>query len=295
VKRVRKFTWSTAWIARGLIWRLPHCGPSRGIHAAGVLVHGSGRAKLRPCPARTFRSSWARRAWPAGGDAGGNPPGKIATERFLVNFPDAGWHEITAGWKSDAVEADNHRYWTMNLPPDVRYCWSTATGSTRCAIPEFGTGARRCGADWHSSADRDARYLSVKPLATYPAIIWQTSTGWTRRRSRLSKDTLPPARCAFFLGERSEAKYFKRYLVSGWKRVVPVPLARQAELMVDRLEPAPDVQVGQHFIFRIFAANRNTFLHTVSVGAVFRRARGWRPPVDSTVRVAARLRNAIRW
>ena len=70
-----------------------------------------------------------------------------------------------------------------------------------------------------------------------------------------------------------------------------MPLARQAELTLDRLEPAPDVQVGPHFIFRVFAASRNTFLHTVSVGRYFAVPEGWRPPVDSTVRVAARLRN----
>ena len=96
---------------------------------------------------------------------------------------------------------------------------------------------------------------------------------------------------AFFLGERSEAKYFNDILYRDGKGLFPVPLARQAELTLDRLEPAPDVQVGPHFIFRVFAANRNTFLHTVSVGRYFAVPEGWRPPVDSTVRVAARLRN----
>jgi hypothetical protein len=96
---------------------------------------------------------------------------------------------------------------------------------------------------------------------------------------------------AFFLGDRCEPKYFSDVLYRDGKGLFPVPLLRQAELLVDRLEPAPDVQVGPHFIFRVFAADRNTFLQTVSVGRYFAVPDGWRPPADSTVRVVARLRN----
>ncbi len=64
-----------------------------------------------------------------------------------------------------------------------------------------------------------------------------------------------------------------------------------AELPIDRLETAPDVQVDKHFIFRIFAELRNTFLQTVMVQRYFAVPDDWKPPVDSTVRVIARLRN----
>ena len=79
---------------------------------------------------------------------------------------------------------------------------------------------------------------------------------------------------AFFLGERCDVKFFNDVLYRDGKGLFPVPLARQAELLVDRLEPAPDVQVEPHFIFRVFAGKRNTFLQTVAVRAVFRRAGG---------------------
>jgi hypothetical protein len=71
----------------------------------------------------------------------------------------------------------------------------------------------------------------------------------------------------------------------------PVPLRHQAELILDRLEPAPDLQPDRHFIFRSFAGKLTSFLQTVGVRRYFAVPEGWRPPSDSTVRVAAHLRN----
>ena len=70
-----------------------------------------------------------------------------------------------------------------------------------------------------------------------------------------------------------------------------MPLLGDRELPVDRLEPAPDLQVDGHFIFRVFAATRNTLLQAVTVERYFAVPDGWRPPRDSSVRVAAHLRN----
>ena len=82
---------------------------------------------------------------------------------------------------------------------------------------------------------------------------------------------------AFFLGERCQAKFFNDELYRDGKGLFPLPLTGPAELPVDRLEPAPDVQVDKHFIFRIFAEQRNTFLQTVTVQRYFAVPEGWRP------------------
>jgi hypothetical protein len=70
-----------------------------------------------------------------------------------------------------------------------------------------------------------------------------------------------------------------------------VPVAGQAELPVDRLQNAPDLKVGRHPIFRIFAGERNSFLGTVIVQRYFSVRKGWQPQPDSSTRVIARLRN----
>ena len=66
-------------------------------------------------------------------------------------------------------------------------------------------------------------------------------------------------------------------------------------MLVDRLEPAPDVQVEPHFIFRVLAGKRNSFLQTVAVERYFAVPEGWRPPPDSTVRVMPGSATARRW
>ncbi len=47
------------------------------------------------------------------------PPGKTVKERFQVSFQSEGSHEITARLESDAVAADNYRFYTFDLPNDV--------------------------------------------------------------------------------------------------------------------------------------------------------------------------------
>ena len=47
------------------------------------------------------------------------PPGKTVKERFQVSFQSEGPHEITARLESDAVAADNYRFYTTDLPNDV--------------------------------------------------------------------------------------------------------------------------------------------------------------------------------
>ncbi len=71
----------------------------------------------------------------------------------------------------------------------------------------------------------------------------------------------------------------------------PLPLAGPEELVVDRLEKAPDIEVTDHPIFSVFAGERNSFLSTVTVNRYFAADKNWLPEPDSSTRVIARLRN----
>jgi len=62
-------------------------------------------------------------------------------------------------------------------------------------------------------------------------------------------------------------------------------------LLVDRLQTAPDLEVGSHPIFRVFAGKRNSFIATVIVERYFSVPEDWKPGPDSATRVIARLRN----
>ena len=157
----------------------------------------------------------------------------------------------------------------------------------------MGLVARRAGAHRHSAADRDAPLLEPQAAGdlSRPINLANIERLDASAVEALEKYVAAGGGVAFFLGEHATRSTSTTCLYRGGKGLFPVPLARQAELPVDRLEPAPDVQVGPHFIFRVFAAKRNTFLQTVTVERYFAVPEGWRPPRDSTVRVAARLRN----
>ena len=59
----------------------------------------------------------------------------------------------------------------------------------------------------------------------------------------------------------------------------------KADLLVDRLEKAPDLQVADHFVFRVLQGKRNSFLNMVLVQRYFAAPEGWQPEPDSAVRV----------
>ncbi len=270
--------------------------PAEGIRAAGVpWFMEVGVQNFGPAPARNVSVI-------LGEDGHGRPsvslaeipPGKMVKERFPVHFPTAGRHEITARLESDAVAADNYRYCSIDLPPDAPVLLVDGDAEARDArLSELGAGARRGRADRHSAADRNAPLLEPQAAGRlsgrepdeYRAARRLGGRGFGEVRRRAAA-----GRCSFSASAR-EAKYFNDVLYRDGKGLFPVPLAKRAELAIDRLEPAPDVQAEPHFIFRIFAGKRNSFLQTVAVEQYFAVPQGWRPPADSTVRVAASLRN----
>ena len=136
------------------------------------------------------------------------------------------------------------------------------------------------------------RYLSLKPLGDFQAInLANVERLDASAVAALEKYVAGGGGVAFFLGERSDGEVFQRRSLSQRSGAVPPAAFGRRELPVDRLEPAPDVQVDGHFIFRVFAATRNALLQAVTVERYFAVPNGWRPRRDSGVRVVAHLRN----
>ncbi len=221
------------------------------------------------------------------------PPGELATARFSVSFPNAGRHDLVARLESDAVAADNQRYFTIDLPADrpillidgdaeagdARYLsWALAPG-----------GAVRTGL---RPQIETPRYLSLKPLDGFLAVnLTNIERLDPSAVEALERYVASGGAAAFFMGENTDPTFVNEALYRGGAGLFPIPLLRPAELPVDRLNPAPDVQTEPHFLFRVFASKRNTFLQTVAVERYFTAPDDWRPPADSTVQIVARLRN----
>ncbi len=184
------------------------------------------------------------------------PPGRIAKERFLVHFPAAGPHKITARLESDAVEDDNYRYCVADVPADVPV--AVIDGDPQARDADYLSIALAPGGSVRTGVRptlESLPRLSLKPLAEYAAV----NLADIERLDPLAVESLEKyvtagGGLAFFLGERCDVKFFNDVLYRGGKGLFPLPLSHVAELPVDRLEPAPDIQVEPHFIFRVFGA-----------------------------------------
>ncbi|MCE5267337.1 MAG: BatA domain-containing protein [Planctomycetaceae bacterium] len=269
--------------------------PVEGIRAAGVpwqmdvVVRNYGQSPARKVPVIL------------GEDGHGRPgvvldeiaPGKTAKERFLVHFPHAGPHDIVARLEADAVAADNYRYFTTELPADVPVLLVDSDAKARDArYFAFALAPGEAVRTGVRPQIEMPRYLATKPLADFQAIaLANVDRLDSSAVAALEKYVAGGGGVAFFLGARCDVKFYNDALYRDGKGLLPAPLARESQLLVDRLDPAPDVQVEPHFVFRVLAGKRNSFLQTVKVDRYFSTPEGWQPSPDSTVRVIARLRN----
>jgi hypothetical protein len=167
------------------------------------------------------------------------PPGKIAKERFWVNFPTAGPHEITARLESDTIEADNHRYCAMDLPPDVPVLLIDADPEMKEA--RYVSLALAPGGSVKTGLRpqiESPRYLHQKPLDGFAAILLLNVDHLDATAvEALEQYAAKGGGVAFFLGDRTDVRFFNEALYRDGKGVFPVPLAKQAELIVERVYP----------------------------------------------------------
>jgi len=221
------------------------------------------------------------------------PPGRAVTERFQVRFPTDGPHRITARLESDAVKVDNSRFATVDLPADVPVLIIDGDPGARdgrfLSIASSPGGAITTGL---RPQIETPRFLGFQPLDEFCAI----NLANIERLDRSAIEALEAfveagGGAVFFLGERSRSRFINEELYRNGKGLFPVPLIGQEELLIDRLDRAPDVSVDDHFIFRVFGSKRNDFLDAVVVQRYFAVPKGWEADPDSMVRVIARLRN----
>lgn len=223
----------------------------------------------------------------------GVPTGKTITRRFPVLFATAGQHVITARLDTDAVVVDNHRSLVIDVPKAVEVL--IVDGDSKGQDAFFLSTALAPGGKITSG---------LKPLVESPRYLRDHALDQFDTIYLLNINRLDPAEVSaieafakagggvgFFLGDLSRAEFFNDKLYRGGEGIFPLPLAGPAELVVDRLEKAPDLEVTDHPIFSVFAGERNSFLSSVVVNRYFAAEKDWAPPDESPIQVIAQLRN----
>jgi hypothetical protein len=269
--------------------------PAEGLRAAGVPLSMS-------VTVRNFGAAPVRNVSVALSEDGHGRPavrlveiaaGKTATESFPVQFSNAGPHRITARLEADAVAADNERYCAIDIPAEAPVL--LIDGDVHPRNVRYISIALAPGESVHTGLRPQIEapsYLSVKPLGNFAAInVANVERLESSAVKALEKYVEAGGGVAFFLGDRCDVKFFNDALYRDGKGLFPAPLERQAELEVDRLEPAPDLEADEHYIFNRFTGKRNSYLQTVAVQRYFAVPKNWRPSAKSTVRIAAHLRN----
>jgi hypothetical protein len=221
------------------------------------------------------------------------PAGQLATRRFPVLFATAGEHEVVARLQTDAVSADNHRALVVDLPMAVNIL--VIDGNAEAPDAFFLTTALAPGGKVASGLNplvESTRYLRDHALDGFEAIyLLNVARLDPAEIAALEAYVQGGGGLAIFLGELSRAALVNDSLYRDGQGLFPLPLEGPQELLVDRLEKTPDIEVTRHPIFSVFAGERNTFLSAVTVNRYFAAQKGWEPDPDSSTRVIARLRN----
>lgn len=221
------------------------------------------------------------------------PPGREVKERFQVRFPTAGEHLATVSLAPDPVSTDNFRHSVLGFSIDVPVL--LIDGDADAWDARFLARALAPGGSVRTGIRpqiETPRYLSLNPLDEFQAIYVANVEQLDKSAvEALEQYVAAGGGVAIFLGERCRARFINDELYRGGEGLFPLPLAGRAELLIDRLEKAPDLQVSDHPIFRILADERYGFISTVMIHRYFAAPDGWQPEPDSSTRIIARLRN----
>lgn len=274
---------------------LSRLAPAEGTRAAGVrmavdvTVHNHGTAPARNVTVLLEEDSRARPAV----TIAEIPPRQAVTERFAASFPTAGEHTIAARLEEDAVAADNRRFAVTSIPAtnpvllvdgdpdalDARFlnlALAPRGPVTTGVQPQIET----------------PRYLSARPLDAFRAVyLLNVERLDEAALQALERYVSNGGGLGVFLGERTSGRFVNDDLYREGKGLFPLPLGSPTELIVDRLQKAPDIDPGDHPVFRILSGQRNPFREAVVVSRYFPPRREWSLDPKSGVRVIAKLRN----
>lgn len=220
--------------------------------------------------------------------------GEEVTRRFRVAFSSPGAHQLQASLESDALEADNVRYFACQVPSEfpVLIIDGSREGDDgyylRTALNPGG--GRESG--WNPQIESPAYLRKHEELSKYSAIfLLDVSRMDQTEVEALESYVGAGGGLGIFLGPDIQRDFYNEELYRDGAGMLPAMLDVPTQLVSDGELSTPDVVVSDHPLFRIFQGRRNSFLSIVAVNFYYAIDSEWRKPDDGSVKVLAELYN----
>lgn len=223
-------------------------------------------------------------------------PGETVSRRVQVFFPKPGQHVLEVQLPDDPVAVDNRRWDVLDFPeyeavlavdgsPEQRHAYFLQT--------MFQPGGRaNTGVRVELQPPAFLRDVRPETVQKYRTIyLLDVPRLDDRAIANLEAYVRGGGGLAFFAGPNVDLAFYTQRLYQDGQGLFPLPLERQDVLPPDADQPAADIEPANHPVFDTFLGERNSFIRLVTIDRFVRPPDGWQPSADSTVQVAAALRN----
>jgi hypothetical protein len=225
-------------------------------------------------------------------------PGQSVTRRVQVFFPQPGRHVVQATLPDDAVAADNRRWCVIDFPADEPVLIVDGSPGQRHAY--YLASALRPGGRANTGIQPEIRppgFLrdaTPQMLGDYHAVfLLDVPRLDDRAVENLELYATAGGGVAFFVGPEVDLAFYTNRLYRSGTGLFPLPLQREDFLPIEESREAPDIEVMDHPVFEVFLGERNPLIRLITVEQYLRPPVQWKPDPDSTVRIAASLRNQM--
>ncbi len=276
--------------------------PEAGIRAAGVetwmklTVTNYGKEAVRNVMATILQDGHKLPTLPF--DEIG--PGESVVRRFRVTFASAGAHQLRAELPGayqkhgDAVEIDNTRYFACDIPGQfpVLLIDGSREGDDGYYLRTALSPGGRSKPGWSPVVHRAEFLRQHDQLEKFGAICLLDVPRLDESEVvALEKYVERGGGLGIFLGPRVQRLFYNERLYRDGTGLFPVLLDLPTQLLARGEPRVPDLEVGDHPLFRIFGGQRNSFLAVVAVNFYYAVDASWRLPESGEVGVLAKLRN----
>jgi hypothetical protein len=216
--------------------------------------------------------------------------GKERAVEFDEVFARTGPHDVQVALPADALEQDNVRFLSINVPE-----------ANPVLIVDGGSGESE-GFYLYDALGADTKKTGFAPVNGRLDMLRRDPLDKFQSIFLLNISELPPdavkaledyvrggGGLAWYLGPQVRTAFYNDKLYKEGAGLFPARLAGMADLFVDETNPGPDMQVAPHTIFDVYQGSGQELLNYARVTRYFSVARDWIPP--DGVQVIASLRN----